>query len=504
MITLHEVAAIRAAESAHGQELDSGILMQRAAHGVSVAAIELLSQVLGRVTGTRVVVLVGPGNNGGDALFAGAKLTRRGIRVIAVTATQQFHEAGAAALQASGGLVLSWGEEARNEMRSADLVIDGLLGIGSRAELSQTISEMVQATQNVHALILSVDVPTGVDADTGLVASVAVAADVTVTFGGLKPGLVVAPGLEFAGTVRVIDIGITDELEVLGGCLQVDDVAYWVQEPHLSDHKYRRGVVGVIAGSLSYPGAAFLAIGAATAGDVGMVEYFDRGDGLAAQVFAANPPVVATIADPATNTRVNAWVVGPGFTGADADHAALSAILRCACPIVLDAGALTILAASRDLQDVVIQREFPTVVTPHEGEFARLCTTQISLGRIDAAKALATQLKTIVVLKGPGTIVAGPKGAVFVDLGGTPALATAGSGDVLAGLIGALLSGATARSDQALSQAEVAEVAAAAVWLHSQAGRVASSSGFPVTATQIVAALPAAIAQVRRPTRLSL
>jgi hydroxyethylthiazole kinase-like uncharacterized protein yjeF len=171
---------------------------------------------------------------------------------------------------------------------------------------------------------------------------------------------------------------------------------------------------------------------------------------------------------------------------------------------VLDAGALTILAASRDLQDVVIQREFPTVVTPHEGEFARLCTTQISLGRIDAAKALATQLKTIVVLKGPGTIVAGPKGAVFVDLGGTPALATAGSGDVLAGLIGALLSGATARSDQALSQAEVAEVAAAAVWLHSQAGRVASSTGFPVTATQIVAALPAAIAQVRRPTRLSL
>jgi hydroxyethylthiazole kinase-like uncharacterized protein yjeF len=504
MITLHEVAAIRAAESAHKQELDSGILMQRAAHGVSVAVIELLSQVLGRVTGTRVVVLVGPGNNGGDALFAGAKLLRRGIRVIAVTATHEFHEAGAAALTDAGGLVLSWGDEARDELRSADLVIDGLLGIGARAELSQPILEIVQATQNLHALIVSVDVPTGVDADTGLIASAAVAADVTVTFGGLKPGLVVAPGLEFAGKVRVIDIGITDELEVLGGCLQADDVAYWVQEPHLSDHKYRRGVVGVIAGSASYPGAAFLTIGSATAGDVGMVEYFDRGDGLAVQVIAANPPVVATIADPASNTRVNAWVVGPGFTGADEDQAALGAILRCDCPIVLDAGALTVLAASRELQDSVIQREFPTVVTPHEGEFARLCDAQISVGRVAAAKALATQLNVIVVLKGAGTIVADPEGSLYVDVLGTPALATAGSGDVLAGLIGALLAGAVARSDQRLRQGEVAEIAATAVWLHSQAGRLASSAGFPVTATQIVAALPAAIAHVRRPTRMSL
>lgn len=504
MITLHEVVAIRAAESAHAHELNSGILMQRAAHGVCVAVIELLTQVLGRVVGTRVVVLTGPGNNGADALFAGAKLMRRGIRVTGVTATDEFHQAGAAALKSVGGLIIPWGQEAQDELRSADLVIDGLLGIGARGDLSGPILEIVRATRNLHALIVSVDIPTGVDADTGLIAGDAIVADQTVTFGGLKPGLVVAPGMEFAGGVRVTDIGITDELTAFGGCLDADDVAFWVQEPHLSDHKYRRGVVGLIAGSAQYPGAAFLTTSAAMAADIGMVEYFDRGDGVALQVIAAHPPVVSTVADPASNQRVNAWVAGPGFTGSDEDHGAIAAILRCKTPVVLDAGALTAVATSHELQQLVMQREFPTVLTPHEGEFARLCDVQVSDGRIAAAKALANQLNVIVVLKGAGTIIAGPEGSLYIDLVGTPVLATAGSGDVLAGFMGALLAGAVARCDDVLSQAEVAEVAAAAVWLHSQAGRIAAHSGYPVSATHIAAALPAAVADVRRPTRLSL
>jgi hydroxyethylthiazole kinase-like uncharacterized protein yjeF len=504
MITLHEVAAIRAAESAHPKELDSGLLMQRAAHALSVTVIELLTDVLGRVTGTRVVVLAGPGNNGGDALIAGAKLMRRGVRVIGVTASANFHEAGAAALKAEGGLVIPWGDEAQDELRSADLVIDGLLGVGARSDLEGPILQIVRATRNLHSLIVSVDVPTGVDADTGLVAGEAILADQTVTFGGLKPGLVVTPGKEFAGGVRVADIGIADALTDFGSCLDADDVAYWVQEPTLNDHKYRRGVVGLIAGSAQYPGAAFLATSAAIAGDIGMVEYFDRGDGLALQVVSTHPAVVLTVADPASNQRVNAWVAGPGFTGTADDEGAIAAILRCAAPVVLDAGALTCVAASNELQQLILQRDFATVLTPHEGEFARLCDAKVSDGRIAAAMALAKQLNVIVALKGAGTIIAGPDGSLYVDLIGTPSLATAGSGDVLAGFMGALLAGAVARSQEALSQTEVAEVVAAAVWLHSQAGRIAANSGYPVSATQIAAALPAAVAQVRRPARMSL
>jgi len=509
MITLHEVAAIRAAESAHEQELNSGILMQRAAHGVSVAVIELLSEVLGRVTGTRVVILVGTGNNGGDALFAGAKLLRRGVRVIAVTATEEFHAAGAETLMAAGGLILPWGDDARDELRSADLVIDGLLGIGARSDLSGSILEIVQATRKLHSMMVCVDVPTGIDADSGIVMGDAIFADQTVTFGGCKPGLVVTPGKEFAGEVRVIDIGITDALTIFGGCLDTADVAYWVQEPILSDHKYRRGVVGLIAGSTRYPGAAFLATSSAMAADIGMVEYFDRGEDLAKEVIAVHPPVVATVADPATNSRVNAWVAGPGFTGSDEDYGAVAAVLRCPTPVVLDAGALTIVAAAEELQRVIRQREFPTVLTPHEGEFSRLCDAPMSGGRIAAAKSLAMQLNVIVVLKGAGTIIAGPEGSLYVDLFGTPALATAGSGDVLAGFMGALLAGAAAQSQRGLgqrelNQAEATEVAAAAVWLHSQAGRIAAQGGYPVSAAQIAAALPAAVAAVRRPTRMSL
>ncbi|CAB5037215.1 MAG: NAD(P)H-hydrate dehydratase [Actinobacteria bacterium] len=504
MITLHEVAAIRAAESAHEQELNSGLLMQRAAHGVSVAVMNLLTEVLGKVTGTRVVILVGPGNNGGDAMFAGAKLLRRGVRVIAVTAAEEFHTAGAEALKLAGGLILPWGQEALDELRSADLVIDGLLGIGARSELTGCILEIVRATRNLHSMMVCVDVPTGVDADTGIVASEAILADRTVTFGGCKPGLVVTPGKEFAGEVQVVDIGISDSLTIFGGCLDAADVAYWVQEPILSDHKYRRGVLGLIAGSAQYPGAAFLATSSAVAADIGMVEYFDRGDDLAKPVIAAHPPVVATVADPATNERVNAWVAGPGFTGSDEDYGAVAAVLRCSTPVVLDAGALTIVASSPELQRVILDREFPTVLTPHEGEFSRLCDVPLSGGRIAAAKSLAKQLRAVVVLKGAGTIIAGPDGSLYVDLLGTPALATAGSGDVLAGFMGSLLSAAAAQSQGEINQAGATEVVAAAVWLHSQAGRIAAHGGYPVSAAQIAAALPAAVAAVRRPTRMSL
>ncbi|MDP2012640.1 MAG: NAD(P)H-hydrate dehydratase, partial [Actinomycetota bacterium] len=492
MITLHDAAAIRAAEQAHAMELAGGMLMDRAAHGLAQSIIELLSQVRGTVVGTRVVLLVGPGNNGGDALFAGAKLAKRGLKVDAISAVEQAHIDGVAALAAAGGRIVRWpSPECEALLASADVIVDGLLGIGMQGELREPIASIARAVRGRAALVIAVDVPSGLEADTGLCAADTVMADQTVTFGGLKPGLIVLPGKGYAGGVRVIDIGIADELNQIGGCLELDDIAQCLPEPSLGDYKYRRGVVGVVAGSRQYPGAAFLTTSAAATADIGMVEYLDRDDDLAHQVVAAYPPLVVTATDPASNARVNAWAIGPGFAGEPGDTEALAAILRCPTPVVIDAGALTALASSEELQDLVRNRIYPTVLTPHDGEFARLSSVSLGEGRIAAAQFLASDLRVIVVLKGSGTVIAGPDGQLFIDQIGTAALGTAGSGDVLTGIAGALLAGAAARSRTRISDDSAAQIAAAACWLHGAAGVLASTGGRPVTAADLVAALPA-------------
>jgi len=505
MISLHLTAAIRAAEQAHAVELRSGILMDRAAHGLYQAVVELMTAARGGIVGARVLVLVGAGNNGGDALYAGAKLARRGARVDAISATQQPHPGGAAALLDAGGQVMTWPSGAPQQLfLDAEVLLDGLLGIGARGELREPIADIARAARQSQALVVAVDVPSGLDADTGWCASDTLFADQTITFGGLKPGLVVLPGKQFAGGVRVIDIGIGAALDSCGSCLEADDVAQWVPEPTLADYKYRRGVVGLVAGSPRYPGAAFLTTAAASAADIGMVEYLDRADGLAPQVIAAHPPVVMTSADPASNERIDAWAIGPGFSGDEGDAQALAAILRCPVPVVIDAGALAVLAQESELRDAVRSRLHATVLTPHEGEFARLCSAPIAHGRIAAARELAESLQSTVVLKGSGTVIAGPDDSLFIDLHGPAALGTAGSGDVLTGVLGALMAGAAARSSSRVSSAHAAEIAAAACWLHSAAGRLASLDGRPVTAVQLINALPGAVSSVRRPARMSL
>jgi hydroxyethylthiazole kinase-like uncharacterized protein yjeF len=213
--------------------------------------------------------------------------------------------------------------------------------------------------------------------------------------------------------------------------------------------------------------------------------------------------LVITAVDPAGNTRVNAWAIGPGFAGELGDAEALAAILRCSTPVVIDAGALTALASSAELRDVLRNRVHPTVLTPHDGEFARLCSVPLADGRIAAARALAEDLRVVVVLKGSGTVIAGPNGQLFIDRMGTAALGTAGSGDVLTGIMGALFAGAGARSSTRINDSTATEIAAAACWLHGAAGVLASRGGSPVTASDLVNALPAAVAQVRQPARMT-
>jgi hydroxyethylthiazole kinase-like uncharacterized protein yjeF len=447
-----------------------------------------------------VALLVGSGNNGGDALYAGALLARRGARVVAVLLGERTHAGGLGALLAAGGTT-GGPEDAELALRSADLVLDGIVGIGGRGPLRSEAATCAQLARESGALVVAVDIPSGVDADTGAVANAAavVDADATVTFGCLKPGLVLSPGRDRAGAVLLVDIGCDDALPTADlGALDATDLLEAVPEPGAEDYKYSRGLVGIAAGSPRYRGAAFMATGAARHGHVGMVHVLDRGDGLAQALVDEFWDVVVASTAPAAVTRANAWVVGPGL-GIDAGgRQVLCDVLAVDAPVVVDADALRMLREAPVAASLGARRH-PTVLTPHVGEFAGL---GYSLGegsaedRLGSARTAARELGAVVVLKGPGTVIASPSGTAYVDTWGTPDLGTAGSGDVLAGLMGALLAGAAARGG--VDDDAAALTAAAAVGLHGLAGRLAAHGGRPVTAPDIIAALPDAIGLVRR------
>ena len=252
MIDLRTADEIRAAEAGLLSDLPEGALMQRAAMGLAVACASLIESTVGTVPGARVVLLVGSGNNGGDALWAGAKLAARGCRIDAITVSDRLHETGAAALRRAGGRVHRWSADDARVSRiveDADLVIDGIVGIGGSGDLRADAVELVEAAADSGAIVVAVDVPSGVSADTGSTSGVAVVADMTVTFGAVKPGLVLAPGALHSGSVILIDIGL-DFIDAATMCsVEPIDVAAWVAEPEDDAYKYRRGVVAVAAGS---------------------------------------------------------------------------------------------------------------------------------------------------------------------------------------------------------------------------------------------------------------
>lgn len=502
MIDIRTVAEVRAAEDVQFARLPEGALMQRAATGLSVAVLGIISSLRGAVVGAEVVLLVGAGNNGGDALWAGAMLARRGCRVQAVCLTDTPHAAGAGALRTAGGRILRWGDDAQEAglaLRQADVVIDGIVGIGGSGALRPDAAALVAAASDGEAIVVAVDVPSGVDADSGVVTGAAVVADVTVTFGALKPGLVVAPGALHSGTVRLVDIGLDFAEAARAYVLEALDVAGWVAEPAPDAYKYRRGVVGVAAGSAAYPGAALLSTGAARHANVGMVRILDRADGVAALVIGHFPDIVKDGSDPSDQARVDVWACGPGFPGDRLDSVTVAAVLASSVPVVLDAGALAIAAEEPDPRESIAdrwRRGLLTVLTPHEGEFERLMpgALAVSGGRLAAARDAASQWGAVVVLKGPGTVIAAPDGRAFVDVEGSADLGCAGSGDVLAGVIAAVLSGAWA--DGRRTSDELTEAVAAGVWLHGAAGRIAAERA-PITATDVASAVPAAIRLAR-------
>ena len=490
MRNAHDVATIRAAEHALMATVPDGALMQRAAAGLAAVC----AGVAGKVYGTRIAVLAGRGDNGGDALYAGARLARRGARVTAVAAGGHVHEQGAAALRAAGGRVAGADDpDLPAVIAGADLVLDGLLGIGGHGGLREPYSTLAGLVARARAggpgsgpgwphpgpAVVAVDLPSGIDADTGVVDGPAVRADVTVTFGTWKPGLLIDPGAGYAGVVEMADIGLGPYLPApaVAG-FQAADVAALLRQPPGDSDKYRRGVLGVLAGSERFTGAAALAVGGALRGGAGMVRLVSAGP---PRPWSGQhwPEALITVTgdgaragqEVATAGRVQAWVAGPGMGTDEAARDRLAAALSTDLPVLVDADGLTLLAQERGL----LARAAPTLLTPHVGELARLMGADpaaVEARRLEHARAAAAALGVTVLLKGSTTVIAspgqpGPAGAaqVLVNPTGTSWLATAGTGDVLSGLAGALLA-------QGLA---VPEAAAAAAFLHGIAARRAAA-----------------------------
>jgi hydroxyethylthiazole kinase-like uncharacterized protein yjeF len=532
----HDVATVRAAEHALMAAVPPGALMQRAAAGLAAVCAGLA----GKVYGAGVVVLAGSGDNGGDALYAGARLARRGARVTAVAAGGRVHEGGTAALRAAGGRVT--GPDAPDlpaVIGAADLVLDGLLGIGGHGGLREPYSTLAGLAAQAGdgpgpgPLVVAVDLPSGIDADTGVVDGPAVRADVTVTFGTWKPGLLIDPGAGHAGVVELVDIGLGPYLPApaVAG-FQAVDVAALLRQPPGDSDKYRRGVLGIVAGSDRFTGAAALAVGGALRGGAGMVRLVSAGPAVA--VVRQHWPEALTLTTRDGSQagheiemagRVQAWVAGPGMGTDGAARHRLAAVLGTELPVLVDADGLTLVAAERGL----LARAAPTLLTPHAGELARLLgadPAKVEARRLEHARAAAAELGATVLLKGSTTVIAPAGGGqALVNSTGTSWLATAGTGDVLSGLAGSLLAQGLAAT----------EAAAAAAFLHGIAARRAAAgavsagtggtgmamaggdlagadlagadlagadpagteAGSPIAAGDVISALPAAIRGVR-------
>ncbi len=262
----HTVEQVRAAEGALMASLPEGALMQRAAAGLAYAVLDLLGSAYGR----RVRLLVGSGDNGGDALYAGVLLARRGCAVEAWLLSDKVHEAGLAALRGAGGVVCPSPRQSASSGTRPDVVVDGIVGIGGRPGLRPDAVAALEACAGVP--VVAVDVPSGVDVDTGETDGPHVEAAVTVTFGTHKVAHLVDPAASAAGAVTLVDIGL-DLPTAAVEALQPPDVAALLPRPDSNAHKYTRGVVGVRAGSATYPGAGLLCVAGAATGLCGMVRY---------------------------------------------------------------------------------------------------------------------------------------------------------------------------------------------------------------------------------------
>lgn len=463
--------AIRGAEAPLLAGLPDGALMRRAAFGLATAIGAELTARTGGIAGRRICAVVGSGDNGGDALWAATFLRRRGAAADAVLLKpERTHAKGLAAFRKAGGRIVE------NVQPATDLVVDGVVGISGSGPLRPDAAAVFAAADAIP--VVAVDIPSGIDVATGAITGPAVKAALTVTFGGLKP----VHALADCGRVELVDIGLDLPDTDLLGFEAADVVRRW-PVPGARDDKYTQGVTGVLAGSSVYPGAAVLCTGAAVAATSGMVRYAGSANH---EVLAHWPEVIAS-PSPAAAGRVQAWVVGPGLGTDEAGAAALWFALETDLPVLVDADGLTMLAAHPDL---VVNRTAPTLLTPHAGEYARLAGSPPGADRVSAARKLADALGATVLLKGNVTVIAEPGGRVYLNPAGQSWAATAGSGDVLSGMIGALLA----------SGLPAGEAAAVGAFVHARAAALSAADPgpgeAPTSASRILHHIRAALASL--------
>lgn len=465
----YSVDAIRDAEAPLLASLPDGALMKRAAYGLATAIMRELTARTGGVAGRRICAVVGSGDNGGDALWAATFLRRRGAAAEAILLKpERTHEKGFAAFRKSGGKIVE------SVSAATDLVIDGVVGISGSGALRPDAAAVFAAAKDIP--VVAVDIPSGIDVATGAINGPAVRAALTVTFGGLKP----VHALADCGRVHLVDIGLDlPATDVVG--FEAADVRRRWPVPGAHDDKYTQGVTGVLAGSAVYPGAAVLCTGAAVAATSGMVRYA----GSANREVLAHWPEVVAAPNPAAAGRVQAWVVGPGLGTDESGAAALWSALDTDLPVLVDADGLTMLAAHPGL---VVDRTASTVLTPHAGEFARLAGAPPGDDRVGAARKLADAFGATVLLKGNVTVIAEPGGPVYLNPAGQSWAATAGSGDVLSGMIGALLA----------SGLPPGQAAAAGAFVHARAAELSAADpgpgDAPTSASRILHHIRAALA----------
>ncbi len=498
LLTPAQMGACDAFTINHGT---SGIdLMERAGQAVADVAKTMAPE------NGRILVLAGPGNNGGDGYVAARLLASTGydVRVAALGDTRKLEGDAKWAFDGWAGDILPATELDTYEFAAYGLILDALFGAGLTRGLDGAAAALVQAVNHAEKPVLSVDLPSGVDGRTGQALGPAAQATSTVTFHRLKPGHLLYPGRALCGAIRVADIGVHhDAISATGFTAQLTDACL---TEHLLDlsadaHKYARGHVLVVGGPPEKAGAGFLSASAALRAGTGLVtlalppETMAGSVGLYPALMRARCADARDLARVLRDDRLTACVLGPGLTPNEATRQMVYAALDSNAALVLDAGAITAFAGTGTLLfQRVMARSAPTVLTPHSGEFKRLFgDSEMNLSKIERAQKAARDSGAILVLKGADTVIAHPNSradCTYVNANAPSWLATAGSGDVLAGIIAGLL----AQSDTAHNDAKhQTATVALGVWLHGEAGQ---ASGPALVASDLEAALQTVLQRV--------
>ncbi len=490
----------RADAGAQDLGIPGGVLMERA--GALMASFALQ-----RFAPRRALVVSGGRNNGGDGFVIARELHRSGVDVAVLATKSEYEGDPATNLEALRNLDvrLISPEDLDAELGSADLVVDALLGTGFSGEVREKEAGIIEKINSVRAPVLAVDVPSGVDGATGEVQGVAVFADITVCAHAKKVGCVISPGREHSGEVTVVDIGIPPEADVDPSMVWTDAASLRGTIPRTAEpaHKYSAGALLVVAGSRGTTGAPVMVVRGAQRAGCGIV-FLATSEGAAPAVdIALTEALVYGVAEDEEGYmgsgaleeilehagRVSALVMGPGTGTGDEGRRLVEGILReVELPVLLDADAITNLAAT----DLLARRDAPTVITPHAGELGRLLGSgakDVSARRLDSARNAAEQHRCCVLLKGSDTLVVDGE-RVAVNSTGNVALAAAGTGDVLSGVIGALLSRGM----------DAYEAARAGAWAHGRAAELwLEETGWPAesfVATDLLRYLPPAVGEL--------